>query len=57
MDVLIETKKGNSMFIEDRFCSKCEKVTQHIDGKCGFCSNIEESKKEIPAQNPKFFED
>jgi len=45
------------MFIEDRFCNSCERVTQHVDGKCAICSSIEESKKEPITPNPKFVED
>jgi RNA polymerase subunit RPABC4/transcription elongation factor Spt4 len=44
------------MLITDKFCPKCEKVTQHTDGKCSVCSNIEESTTS-PVTPPNFVED
>jgi hypothetical protein len=47
------------MFIEDKFCKSCEKITQHENGKCSICNcdNVEESKMDVPAIDPKFVED
>lgn len=45
------------MFISEKFCPVCEKMTSHTDGKCTVCNNIEESKKEAHQTTPKFFED